>query len=1323
MDILNEQDILYDSNLAQTFKYRIFQLIDKMIDFHHKSLFIEILYLIIQTFQVIGLLDQPWMQISSITSYVQEFMQTFLFVPQFKNTNNPAQFQSFFYFCSTFILIIIISLIYASLFISQNQTANAKLRWYHKTIYSFFDFLLSSISQVLYIPLFQLFISSFKCEKNLNNKYSSTKSESTYFNVTTKDECLAVSQIPNLVLSLICIALLYFICSYFNTMCFDTRLDCSYKNSKINGNYELSLQYFISTFCLIDAALYEDKYSAFKTFIAFLYSYYLLKQLINSIPHNFKLIYMIKLEQALILFCLQLIGAYNYFFQENTVVVFFLAVGIIFLTILNIHYEPVTSEICAANSFNFRYVEEVLQQLRVLCFAITKYDQYSVKVDGFLNRHRSDCNDIFCPSRSNSLRLQKLNKALTKQTANEDLTMSIYVIFTIFDSNIQKFGGSNQIRLFYALFLFETLQNKDQSLIQLTFILQNQPNLQEEFACYRLKKIILQQQNFDRENKKLDFSLEAMNEESSNRFIKVLNNQIQNLLEFWLELLETTPQAENLIKCIQTFSSQTENIQNQFGQMIQQRNLNISAINFYQSFCLQILEDEEQFFSLQSKINIKNTELDFQEDEQQQYDLNEDNMYTKGSIVITSQEENFSNIIEVNSEMLKIVGYTKSEILYKNVQMLIPNIWQHHHNQFIDQFLATGQKQLIGQQKNLFIKSRQNYCLPVTLKISTITSLTKGLMFQACVTAQNLLYDYPVYIITQPNGKIDTISPSAVPMFNIQIKKINRVDMYIEKIIPQFWEYILEFQQKQGKELCIKTYQQEMMKQTKVKISVQQIRFMKLTCQGYIIKIILLEQLQNSSQINLKNANIDQNIVKPQQKTISLSSLQDKMHQIQQEDSKNISNEDFTESSTSSKTIKTRNNLAKLKNSNKDCKNYKMEIFYDVRTNTFLGAMIEMQDKSEYEDTLQSMRQKLIQQQVFNLLHQSKQENQILPIMNDENQFKQKLYPFIFTSERSQKERIQDILDSNDISQQKDDSVSKQVRQILENLIKMQHKTRKKQPQASFQAEKKSIQVGTSEIKIIPQVYLKPHEISVVQEDYKNRVQYILFNNSQISSKVQKMKQSGTSKMYMSYSREIKTLRLENNKLVDPYLARESEESNNEDSIENLENDLKIKQNEGFDEGEYKKEIDESFIYYQEISSVLTTIPFSKIRDQVKIYQRILNNTVEEQEENEVLNQDNEEEDEDDEKENQDQNNQLGNLDNKQFNNNQIYNFNFQETKSPKSNYDYNKDSSPCSQQNQNVKISQNQNNSSDNTTFHLRGESEKQNLLSQFDQNGQENT
>ncbi|EAS00476.2 PAS domain S-box protein (macronuclear) [Tetrahymena thermophila SB210] len=1179
---------------------------------------------------------------------------------------------------------------------------------------------------------------------------------------------------------------------------------------------------------------------------------------------------MIKLEQALILFWMQLIATYNYFFQENTIVVFFWIVGIVFLTLLNIYYEPITNEICAANSFNYKYAEEVLQYLRVLCFAVIKYDQYSLKVDGFLNRHRNDCNETHCPSRSNSLRISKLNQMLIKQTSNEDLILN------------------------------------------------------------------------------LDFSLEITNEESSKRFIKILNNAIQNLLNFWQELLEPSPQAENLIKTIQIFSSQVETIQTQFEQMIQKRSINLSAINYFQTFTLQILEDEQQFTALQGKTHVKNTEFDTKEKQDKEYQLNEKDMYTKGSIVISSQEENFSNIIEVNSEMLKIIGYKKSEILSKNVSMLIPNIWQHHHDQFIDQFLATGQKNFIGKEKNLFIKCRQNYSLPITLNITTITSLTKGLMFQAFVIAQNLLYDYPVYIITLPDGQIDTISPSAVPMFNIQIKKIQR-GMYVEKIIPQFWEYILEFQQKQGKELFIKTYQQEMMKETKVKINVEQIRFMKLKNQGYIIKISLLKSEQKSSLTSLFNKNIRQNINK--QQNASISNLKDKTFQIQQENSRNISNEDFTESSTSSRTIKIKKNKNELKHLNNQSKSCQMEIFYDMRTNNFLGTMVEVPNKNYFEDIQSSMQQKTSQQQIFNLLNSPKQNNQILSKIssNDQSQIQQKLYPFIFTSERSQKERIQDILDSNDISKQKDDAVGKQVRQILENLIRMQHITRKKKADHTFELEKKSIQVGTSEIKLIPQVYLKPHEIFGVQEDFQNRMQYLLFNSSQISSKVQKMKQSGTFKMYLSCSRDIKTLRLQNNKLIDPNLANESEENCSENSFQNIDSVEKNQQNEAFDtEGEQKKEIDQivnskkniksfmrdenfnnnnnlfvfknvfslmylifeivymslslffyqeqisntitrfqmfnvthlyfantqhiiegifnmfaidkgsyynydildyqtaefffqqylesetiyqfaldqiltkiylnnvgvtqqmqdlfinnrnikllihfnhiqttvypnnlyqasqqvlakvyhfkrvplgqfdhhnndifinlenfsnqllnqiieyrdyqreeisnylnyvqnyqqqvlfaglmfiiaylilafflylkTLFYYQEISSVLTTIPFSQVRNQVKKYEKILNNNIEEHQENEVLN----EEEQDDEKESQDQNNNLGNLDDNQQNI-QSQNCYTQESKSPKSDY-YNQDGIRNSKQKEN-----NKNNSSQNTVFHLR--------------------
>jgi hypothetical protein len=55
-----------------------------------------------------------------------------------------------------------------------------------------------------------------------------------------------------------------------------------------------------------------------------------------------------------------------------------------------------------------------------------------------------------------------------------------------------------------------------------------------------------------------------------------------------------------------------------------------------------------------------------------------------------------------------------------------------------------------------------------------------------------MLYDYPAYIVTTLNGQIDAVSPSAVPMFNIDMKKV-RQGIYIEKIIPSFWEYFGDF--------------------------------------------------------------------------------------------------------------------------------------------------------------------------------------------------------------------------------------------------------------------------------------------------------------------------------------------------------------------------------------------------------------------------------------------------------------------------------------------------------------------------------------------------
>ncbi|KAL4512711.1 hypothetical protein ABPG72_020548, partial [Tetrahymena utriculariae] len=894
------------------------------------------------------------------------------------------------------------------------------------------------------------------------------------------------------------------------------------------------------------------------------------------------------LQQALIIFWTSLIGAYNYFFPGSTIIVFYWVVGIIFLTIYNIHYEPVYNEICAANSPNYMYANDAIKQLRVLCYAITRYDQYSLKIDGFLNRHRNNCNLPNCPSRSNSLRIKKFNRMLASQTNNEDLIMSIFVTYTIFNNNIQKFGGSNQIRLLFTLFLLDTIQNKDQALIHISFLLINQPSLEEQFFAYRLKKVIMQIQNH-KDYKKLEFSSELNIDEYSNKFKKLLNTAIQNYIQFLQELLENSPQAENLLKKGNQLNQQFELIQNQFDHLSQQKNLNQHTFHCYKIFSINVLEDKEHFQALQKQIIDQNEQQGGKEAEEG--NIQEDEIYTQGIVVISSQEENFANIIEFNSELLKIIGFTKSQVLLKNISFLIPKIWQQYHDQFIDLFLASGQKKIIGQQRDMFIKCRQDYSLPIKINIKTIPSHSQGLLFQAQIIAQNLLYDYPAFIITQVNGKIDTISHSVIPMFNIDMKKVKQ-GMFIEKIIPNFWEFFLDFQQKQGKELFIKTYQQKMMKESKVRISVEQIRFMNLGSQGYIICIKQSKsEIKNFSTMMRKNK---KELAENQKQLTSLPQFQTTPNKECIESAKDQFKEDNFQNDNTTVQINA-NSVCNTNQSNFTQKLInQVELFYDMRTNSYQGAMITVSKSSNYIEVDQDVNFKQKQKSIFSQASPKyKSQSPTSNIQNDKCQKKQILYPFIYTQIRSQEERVRDILDNNQSVKKKNLQVENKVEQILGNLIKMQCGKSSTNHKLSQKSTKKSKEVEKNGDNILPPVYIKSYEIEVAQKEFINHIEFQILEKEQNKEKVKQENETNYSnKFQKDYGENIKTFRLEQNKLIDLKLINEEDEQNSENSDQDLENCQKILQDENL-EGDYSKELDEIVHSKKNIKSFMKDTNFN----------------------------------------------------------------------------------------------------------------------------------
>lgn len=59
---------------------------------------------------------------------------------------------------------------------------------------------------------------------------------------------------------------------------------------------------------------------------------------------------------------------------------------------------------------------------------------------------------------------------------SDDEVMTLYVIYTVFNNAILKFRDNNGLRLLYALFLFNSIKNTEQTLAQLAFLFQNYPS-------------------------------------------------------------------------------------------------------------------------------------------------------------------------------------------------------------------------------------------------------------------------------------------------------------------------------------------------------------------------------------------------------------------------------------------------------------------------------------------------------------------------------------------------------------------------------------------------------------------------------------------------------------------------------------------------------------------------------------------------------------------------------------------------------------------------------------------------------------------------------
>jgi len=139
------------------------------------------------------------------------------------------------------------------------------------------------------------------------------------------------------------------------------------------------------------------------------------------------------------------------------------------------------------------------------------------------------------------------------------------------------------------------------------------------------------------------------------------------------------------------------------------------------------------------------------------------------SLVYISGENDRLGIIQsINLSTCRIFGYSrKDEIVNNNVKMLMPNIYEKHHDEFIRTALSKSEDQITSKERSIYGKHISGYVFPLGLQIKFHQSFLQGKQFIASLKVdKKAVHTSVAHLITNPDFIVTEASSCKCIPFN-----------------------------------------------------------------------------------------------------------------------------------------------------------------------------------------------------------------------------------------------------------------------------------------------------------------------------------------------------------------------------------------------------------------------------------------------------------------------------------------------------------------------------------------------------------------------------
>ena len=349
-------------------------------------------------------------------------------------------------------------------------------------------------------------------------------------------------------------------------------------------------------------------------------------------------------------------------------------------------------------------------------------NDYSI-LKSLLSKKEEKCVDIRCP-------IKKYLENISNEI--DDIFPLLQYCEKLFDFGISKFPNDIILKINYSMFLIFEMNNNKKALITLNNISTNIFYFEDNYNIFRCQRLI--DEYIINKNKSTNTVNSYEYKKKVHEFKLLVSKTTSLYYDFWtliiINKLNVTNNIDDLNKIGSEIIKLNKNIKEEYETLMKIKPDNYDLISFYSNFTENVLNDHEKFKKRKVTISTYNNGSDSQENQFSNFDLNtlkEKDFFMY--FILSGNKKNLANIIDFSLNLSSVFGYTKEEIIGKNINILIPELFHKNHNKelfyFTEKAESTFYKELFINdnyipdylEKNIYAITKSKLLIPLKLKI------------------------------------------------------------------------------------------------------------------------------------------------------------------------------------------------------------------------------------------------------------------------------------------------------------------------------------------------------------------------------------------------------------------------------------------------------------------------------------------------------------------------------------------------------------------------------------------------------------------------------